>query len=126
VWAGANLLECDLHELSTAEEYLAEVARYAAEHPDLEWISGGGWMMAAFPGGTPTKDLLDAIVPDRPVYLPNRDGHGAWVNSRALARAGIDRFTPDPADGRIERDADGEPTGTPARGRGDAGEPAPA
>jgi predicted amidohydrolase YtcJ len=112
VWAGAELLECHLHELGTAAEYVTEIARYAAAHPELEWISGGGWMMAAFPGGTPTKDLLDAIVPDRPVYLPNRDGHGAWVNSRALALAGIDRDTPDPVDGRIERDADGEPSGT--------------
>ena len=46
------------------------------------------------------------------MFLPNRDGHGAWVNSAALRRAGIDRDTPDPADGRIERDADGDPTGT--------------
>ena len=68
--------------------------------------------MSAFPGGTPTAADLDAVVPDRPVFLPNRDHHGAWVNSRALELAGIDRHTPDPADGRIERDADGRPTGT--------------
>ena len=49
---------------------------------------------------------------DRPVFLPNRDGHGAWVNSAALALAGVTRDTPDPDDGRIERDADGAPTGT--------------
>ncbi|WP_344387337.1 amidohydrolase, partial [Streptomyces aureus] len=52
-----------------------------------------------------------ALVPDRPAYLVNRDHHGAWVNSRALQAAGIDARTPDPADGRIERDADGAPTG---------------
>ncbi len=67
--------------------------------------------MEAFPGGTPTAALLDRVVPDRPVYLPNRDYHGAWVNSAALRVAGIDRSTPDPADGRIERDATGAPTG---------------
>ena len=67
--------------------------------------------MDAFPGGVPTRDLLDAVVPDRPVYLPNRDGHGAWVNTMALRRAGITKSTPDPADGRIERDADGQPLG---------------
>ena len=55
---------------------------------------------------------LDAVVPDRPVFLPNRDHHGAWVNSRALEIAGITSETPDPPDGRIERDADGHPTGT--------------
>ena len=51
-------------------------------------------------------------LPDRPVFLPNRDHHGAWVNSRALEIAGIDASTPDPPDGRIERDADGRPSGT--------------
>jgi predicted amidohydrolase YtcJ len=68
--------------------------------------------MAAFPGGTPTAAALDAVVPDRPAYLTNRDSHGAWANSAALRLAGIDASTPDPADGRIERDAAGTPTGT--------------
>ena len=68
--------------------------------------------MPAFPGGTPTAADLDAVVPDRPVFLPNRDHHGAWVNTRALEIAGIDEHTPDPPDGRIERDAAGRPTGT--------------
>ena len=67
---------------------------YADEHPDREWILGGGWSMDLFPGGTPTKDLLDSIVPERPVYLPNRDGHSGWVNSRALELAGITAATP--------------------------------
>src|SRR4030095_2061633 len=70
-----------------------------------------GWAMPVFPGGLPTRDLLDAVVPDRPAFLPNADGHRAWVNGAALDRAGIDRHTPDPPDGRIERDATGEPTG---------------
>ncbi len=67
--------------------------------------------MESFPGGTPDRSFLDALVPDRPVFLPNRDHHGAWVNTRALEIAGIDARTPDPVDGRIERDADGVPTG---------------
>src|SRR6266487_6823124 len=67
--------------------------------------------MAAFPGGTPARQDLDALVPDRPVLLINRDHHGARVNSRALELAGITRDTADPADGRIERDAAGDPTG---------------
>ena len=67
--------------------------------------------MEAFPGGIPSRELLDAVVPDRPVFLPNRDGHGAWVNSTALRLAGIDDITPDPPDGRIERDADGVAVG---------------
>ena len=111
VFAGDQMRRCDLRSASTAAGYIELVAAYAADHPDEEWISGGGWSMDAFPGGIPTRQALDAVVPDRPVFLPNRDGHGAWVNSRALALAGIDASTPDPADGRIERDATGEPNG---------------
>ncbi|MEY9860281.1 putative amidohydrolase YtcJ [Catenulispora sp. GAS73] len=111
VLGGTTLRQCDLHELHTAEEFVAAVADYAARNPQAAWIRGGGWSMDAFPGGMPTKDLLDAVVPDRPVALPNRDVHGMWVNSKALEVCGITRDTRDPFDGRIERDADGEPNG---------------
>ncbi|MFE6358922.1 amidohydrolase [Streptomyces sp. NPDC057806] len=110
--AGLELTQCDLTGAKTAAESVAAVRAYAEAHPEREWITGGGWSMEAFEGGTPAKELLDAVVPDRPVYLPNRDHHGAWVNSRALELAGVTRDTPDPADGRIERDASGEPSGT--------------
>ncbi|MGR3867967.1 amidohydrolase [Streptomyces graminifolii] len=110
--AGLELTQCDLTRAKTAEDTIAAVRAYADAHPEREWITGGGWSMEAFEGGTPTKELLDSVVPDRPVYLPNRDHHGAWVNSRALQLAGITRDMPDPADGRIERDASGEPAGT--------------
>jgi predicted amidohydrolase YtcJ len=109
---GLEMLQCNLNEAYTREGYERIVVDYVSEHPNIEWIRGGGWSMDSFPGGTPTKEILDRIVPDRPVYLPNRDGHGAWVNSRALELAGITRETPDPSDGRIERDADGDPSGT--------------
>ncbi|KUN23635.1 amidohydrolase [Streptomyces antibioticus] len=112
--AGLELTQCDLTGTKTAAETVATVRAYADAHPERAWITGGGWSMEAFEGGTPTKELLDAVVPDRPVYLPNRDHHGAWVNSRALELAGVTRDTPDPADGRIERDASGsgESSGT--------------
>jgi|HubBroStandDraft_3_1064219.scaffolds.fasta_scaffold20830_2 predicted amidohydrolase YtcJ len=112
VFAGSQLRRCDLRGADTAEGYLEIIAAYARQHPDETWITGGGWALAAFPGGTPTRQALDAVSGDRPVFLPNRDGHGAWVNSAALRLAGIDASTPDPADGRIERDERGEPTGT--------------
>lgn len=111
VFAGALLLQCDLQDGVDVPELVARVQAYAAAHPEREWVVGGGWSMEAFPGGRPHRDALDAVVPDRPVYLTNRDGHGAWANGAALRRAGIDRSRPDPPDGRIERDADGEPTG---------------
>jgi predicted amidohydrolase YtcJ len=112
VSSGVEMLQCDLHDLHDVDGYVEAVASYASAHPDREWILGGGWSMDVFAGGTPSKSLLDAIVPDRAVFLPNRDGHGAWVNSRALALAGITSDTPDPGDGRIERDPAGEPAGT--------------
>ncbi len=119
VLGGLDMLRCDLHELSTREEYVEAIRAYAAAHPDREWILGGGWSMDAFPGGTPTAGSLDAIEPDRVVYLPNRDGHSAWVNAPALALAGVTAETPDPPDGRIERDGDGTPTGTLHEGAAD-------
>jgi predicted amidohydrolase YtcJ len=111
-FAGGMLaIVCNLHETGSAEDCLEEIARYAAANPDREWVSGDGWSMDFFSGGNPDKERLDAVVPDRPVYLENRDGHTAWVNSRALELAGITADTPDPADGRIERNAAGEPSG---------------
>ena len=118
IQGGLERLGCDLTSASTEAEYLEVVARHAREHParsdvsGSEWITGGGWSMSSFPGGTPTAGALDAVVPGRPVLLFNRDHHGAWANTAALRVAGIDAETPDPADGRIERDAEGRPTGT--------------
>ncbi|GAS98412.1 putative metal-dependent glycoprotease [Mycolicibacterium canariasense] len=110
--AGLDMIACDLTPYTTADGYLTRIAEYAAANPELTWISGGGWSMDSFPGGLPTAAALDAVVPDRPAYFPNRDGHGAWVNTRALEIAGIDDATPDPFDGRIERDAGGHAIGT--------------
>ncbi|WP_067814545.1 amidohydrolase [Actinomadura kijaniata] len=111
VMGGVELGQCDLTGTTDPREYLRRVAAHAAAHPDREWIVGGGWSMESFDGGVPTRALLDEIVPDRPVYLVNRDHHGAWANTRALEIAGITAATPDPDDGRVERDADGVPGG---------------
>ncbi len=112
-FAGRNRLHVWLNDLDGRRAYLDHIASYAAANPGQEWIIGGGWAMEHFPGGTPRREDLDAIVPDRPVFLMNRDVHGAWANSRALQIAGITADTADPADGRIERDPrTGEPTGT--------------
>ncbi|MDN3354191.1 amidohydrolase [Actinomadura sp. DC4] len=112
VGGGLELGLCDLTGAVTPEEYRRRIRAYADAHPGLPWITGGGWSMESFPGGTPRREQLDELVPDRPAYLANRDHHGAWVNSRALEMAGITADTLDPADGRIERDAAGRPTGT--------------
>ncbi|MFF3619569.1 amidohydrolase [Streptomyces sp. NPDC002467] len=111
VFAGVEMAECDLTETVTVDDYLARIRAYADAHPDREWITGGGWSMESFEGGLPTRQLIDSVVPDRPVFLANRDHHGAWANTRALELAGITAATPDPADGRIEREPDGTPSG---------------
>ncbi|MFE2015071.1 amidohydrolase [Streptomyces sp. NPDC059491] len=112
VGGGKELAECDLTGTVGVAEYLERIRAYAEAHPDKAWITGGGWSMESFDGGMPTRQLLDSVVSDRPVLLSNRDHHGAWANSRALELAGLTADTPDPADGRIEREADGTPSGT--------------
>jgi predicted amidohydrolase YtcJ len=111
VFGGVERGECDLSGTADLGEYRRRIRAYAEAHPEREWITGGGWSLESFPGGTPTRQLLDTLVPDRPAYLVNRDHHGAWANTRALELAGLDAGTPDPADGRIEREADGTPSG---------------
>ncbi len=112
VHAGLALSACSLDDARDAAHAVELVARYAGEHPDEPWITGGGWSMEWFAGGTPSRTLLDEVVADRPVLLANRDGHGAWTNTAALLLAGVDAATPDPVDGRIEREPDGAPQGT--------------
>jgi predicted amidohydrolase YtcJ len=112
IHGGLYLLRCSLHDVLDLDGYSRIITDYAAANPDLPWIRGGGWYMAAFPGGAPRRDELDRLVPDRPAILSSRDGHSAWVNTKALELAGVTADTSDPSDGRIERDADGTPSGT--------------
>ncbi|GHF19223.1 amidohydrolase [Amycolatopsis deserti] len=118
--AGVQLLTCDLSRLPhSPERYRAAIRAYADDHPELEWISGNGWFGDTFPGGLPHRDFLDEILPDRPAVFVSHDGHGVWANSRALDRAGIGAETPDPPNGRINRDADGRATGVLVERAGD-------
>ena len=119
VSAGVELLMCNLSEATDAPDAVATVAAYAAAHPEEPWVLGGGWSMDHFPGGAPVRGLLDAVVGDRPVLLLSRDHHSTWASTAAIRIAGIDAATPDPADGRIEREADGTPAGTFHEGAGD-------
>lgn len=112
---GLTMTRCELHSDTyeqTLDGYLGIISAYAVANPQRDWILGGGWNMGDFPHGTPRREDLDRVVPDRPVFLPNRDGHSAWVNSRALEIAGVTDDTPDPYDGRIERDPDGTASGS--------------
>ncbi len=111
-FAGVTMVCCNLIGAGSLDEALARISAYARRYPEREWIAGSGWRMEWFPGGTPDRETLDWVTDGRPAYLSNRDGHGAWANSRALELAHVDRHTPDPADGRVERTADGSPQGT--------------
>ena len=113
-----SLDQVNLDDVYTIPEIQKRVSAYAAAHPDRAWLLGRGWVYDAFkPSGLPTKEILDEVVPDRPVVLECYDGHSVWVNSRALALAGIDKNTPDPQHagivmGTVVHDpATGEPTG---------------
>ena len=112
--AGMEAAACNLNYLPGVAEYRTTIAEYAAANPDVPWILGGGWSMVVFgQGGAPSKRIIDELVPDRPVFLTSADGHTGWANSRALEIAGIDRNTPDPVDGRIDRDPEtGEAIGS--------------
>lgn len=110
--SGARELDdAQLYPLQTVTAVQARIGEHAAAHPDAPWVVGRGWLYAPFPGGLPSRELLDAVVPDRPAYMGCYDGHTGWANSAALRLAGIDRTTADPPNGLIVRGADGEPTG---------------
>ena len=110
--SGALSLErVDLIEAETVADVQGLIRDFAAANPGSPWVLGRGWLYGSFPGGLPTRAQLDAVVPDRPAYMECYDGHTGWANSKALALAGITKGTPDPENGTIVRDGDGEPTG---------------
>jgi predicted amidohydrolase YtcJ len=98
-------------ETDTLDECLRRVAEQAARTPAGEWVTGFGWNHNVWGGAFPTAAMLDRVAPDHPVALDTKSGHAKWVNTRALALAGITADTPDPAGGKIVRDAQGRPTG---------------
>lgn len=116
--AGIEAGNLDLSGAADAEDCLRLIAEHAATD-DAPWLVGGGWTMTHFAGGVPTAAMLDTVTGDRPAFLLNADHHGAWVNTAALRLAGVDESTSDPADGRVERAADGRPSGTLHEGAAD-------
>ena len=82
-----GLGQLDLFGVPTWVEIGRRIKAYATEHPE-GWIVGRGWLYSAFPGGMPTVDYLDRLVPDRPVYLESFDAHTGWANSVALPPRG--------------------------------------
>jgi len=107
-----GLFQVDLFNAGSVEEMQKRIAAYAKAHPDEKWITGAGWEYNWFPGNRlPSKEDLDKIVPNRPVYLKAFDGHTGWVNSAALRAADINGATKFPGYGEIVKDSQGRPTG---------------
>ena len=112
VSGGLSLDQISLDAATTVEEIKDTIRVWAEAHPERQWITGRGWYYQPFNGAMPTRQMLDALVPDRPAYLVAYDGHTGWANSAALKAAGITRTTSNPANGVIVRDPrTGEPTG---------------
>jgi predicted amidohydrolase YtcJ len=101
----------DLDGATSEAEIVSRLQAWAAAHPESPWILGRGWGYGAFGATGPHRRLVDAVVGDRPMFLSDRDGHSALVNSKALALAGVTRDTADPVGGVVVKDAAGEPTG---------------
>ncbi|CAG9167322.1 amidohydrolase [Cupriavidus respiraculi] len=109
---GFKTTEISLSGTRDLQEAQALIRAYGQRNPQRQWLLGYGWNQVNWKlGRFPTAAELDAAVSDRPVRLVRVDGHAAWLNTKALQAAGITRDTKDPAGGRIERDASGNPTG---------------
>lgn len=111
MFAGLEQFQCRFDYGATPEQIVSAVRDCAATRKAGEWVIGGNWVGAAFVDTEQHRRLLDAVAPRNPVVLSDEAHHSLWVNAAALAAAGIDRHTPDPPGGIIERDASGEPNG---------------
>jgi predicted amidohydrolase YtcJ len=109
--AAATLVAPDLRHAGSRAEFAALVGDAAGKLPPGEWIRGGNWDAELWGGELPTHEWIDAVTPNTPVAVARLDQHMLLLNSLALRLAGIDRNTPEPAGGRIVRDANGDPTG---------------
>ena len=109
---GIAALTLDLSDTTSLEDALAKIKAFAEENPGRPWILGRGWNQEKWGlGRFPTAAELDAVVSDRPVWLERADNHANWGNTLAITTAGVTAKTPDPAGGKIIRDAKGNPAG---------------
>jgi len=106
------LYQANLYEATSVEEYVRIIEDFIKANPDLKFIRGAGWLNGYCPPGGPTAEMLDAIDTDLPIAIVSGDHHSYWVNSKALELMGVNADTPDVSGGVIERDGEGNPTGT--------------
>lgn len=109
---GFKAMSLDLTTARSLEEAKAMIAAYARANPDRAWIVGAGWNQEQWGlGRFPTAADIDAVVPDRPVWLVRVDAHAGWGNSAAIKAAGVTAATPSPEGGRVEKLPNGAPAG---------------
>lgn len=109
---GYALNLCNLSTEKNIDDYKEKIKKCAEAQSDREWITGIGWKLSLFKNGNPSGEIIDSVVLDKPVAFVCNDGHSYWVNSKALEIANITKDTKDPIDGIIERDKNGNPSGT--------------
>ncbi len=111
-WGGQGLASVQLTDARSRAEFTARIASYAKTRPGGEWIVDGNWDEQKWsPVQLPTREWIDAVTPNNPVWVQRSDGHMTLANAVAMKLAGIDRNTPDVPGGTIGRDKDGNPTG---------------
>ncbi|HXB44495.1 MAG TPA: amidohydrolase [Puia sp.] len=109
---GYQLASVNLRNAKSPQEFISTLKEYALKYSDSRWIQGGDWDHEAWGGALPTRNWIDSVTGNRPVFINRYDGHMALANSVALKMAGIDKSTPNPTGGDIVKDPKtGEPTG---------------
>jgi predicted amidohydrolase YtcJ len=112
VGGGLQLEQVQLNDVTSKEEFERRIAERAQHTPKGAWMLGGDWDETKWtPPQLPTKELIDPVTGDMPVFLSRYDGHMALANSAALRLAGVTAQTAEPPGGMIVRDANGNPTG---------------
>jgi predicted amidohydrolase YtcJ len=112
VSGGQQLDNVQLNDAASNEEFARRIGERAKIRPKGDWILGGDWDETKWnPATIPTKELIDPLTPETPVFVSRYDGHMVLANSVALRLAGITAQTPDPPGGLIVRDVQGNPTG---------------
>jgi predicted amidohydrolase YtcJ len=111
VSSGFHLSSVQLRDAKTPAEFIARIKAFAKTVSPGTWITGGDWDHQMWGGELPTREWIDSVTPDNPVWIARLDGHMALANGLALSAAKVDRNTPDVDGGTIVRDASGNPTG---------------
>jgi predicted amidohydrolase YtcJ len=109
--AGYGLSSVKLKDAMTKEEFIKRIADFCKSHPDSTWVMEGSWDHENWGGELPSKEWIDSVTGDHPLFISRYDGHMAFANSKAMALAGISATTPSPDGGVIRKDSKGEPTG---------------